>query len=50
MNLEQETDVGRLRQAIRLLEQENRKLITLNLQLQLAAADLPQLDRVVIGP
>ena len=39
MNLEQETDVGRLRQAIRLLEQENRKLIELNLQLRAALAE-----------
>lgn len=38
MNLEHETDVGRLRQAIRLLEQENRKLIELNLQLRAALA------------
>jgi transposase len=39
MDLEQETDVGRLRQAIRLLEQENRKLIALNLQLRAALAE-----------
>lgn len=39
MNLEQETDLGRLRQAIRLLEQENRKLIELNLQLRSALAE-----------
>jgi transposase len=39
MNLEQETDVAQLHRAIRLLEQENRKLIELNLELRAALAE-----------
>jgi transposase len=39
MNLEQETEVAQLHRAIRLLEQENRKLIELNLELRAALAE-----------
>lgn len=39
MSLENETDLTTLRQAVRLLEQENRKLIRLNLELRQALAE-----------
>lgn len=52
MSLEQETDVGRLRQAIRPLEQENRKLIEVNLQLRagLAEAKGERAEQLKLGP
>lgn len=39
MSLENETDLATLQQAVRLLEQENRKLIRLNLELRQALAE-----------